>query len=220
MTRPPRKLHLPDTHAMGDGGSDGRLFAPSAGRNQQPILELLLQHAPRSGRALEIASGTGQHIRAFAEAMPGLVWQPTDLAPANLPGIRAWITGAGLENLRAPLLMDAAAPGWAARHGPYDLLLTVNLMHLISEPEMDAIVTESARALTDGGLWLIYGPFRRADGFASAGDAAFHDRLRAQDPAIGYKTMGTVCTLLASAGFTTTEVIEMPANNVALLARK
>ncbi|MHC0052436.1 DUF938 domain-containing protein [Actibacterium sp. D379-3] len=220
MTRPPRKLHLPDTVAASEITGDGRRFAPSAGRNLAPILDLLHQHAPATGRALEIASGTGQHIRAFAAAFPGLMWQPTDLAPENMDSIRAWAAQGALPNLAAPVLMDAAAPGWAATHGPLDLIVTVNLMHLIGGKEMHAIVAEAARALAPGGLWFLYGPFRRDSGFASDGDAAFHARLAAQDPDIGYKDVGAVRAALASAGFAPVDVIEMPANNLTFLARK
>ena len=38
---------------------DGKLFAPSAARNLEPLCDLLENIAPKAGRALEIASGTG-----------------------------------------------------------------------------------------------------------------------------------------------------------------
>lgn len=218
MAKPPRNLHLPDTIAVSDVQDDGRRFAPSAGRNATPILDLLVEHAPQSGRALEIASGTGQHIRAFAEELPGLVWQPTDLAPQNLESIRAW--AGDLPNLRAPVLMDAAQPGWANAHGPLDLLITVNLMHLISWEEAQAIIHEAGRAVAPGGLWFLYGPFRRDGRFASHGDAAFDARLSAQDPLIGYKDDSAICTALGAAGFGVIETAQMPANNLTFLAHK
>ena len=40
----------------------GKLYAPAAARNVQAISDLLAQLAPVQGQALEIASGTGQHI--------------------------------------------------------------------------------------------------------------------------------------------------------------
>ncbi|MGB8624436.1 MAG: DUF938 domain-containing protein [Paracoccaceae bacterium] len=220
MPKPPRDLHLPDTRAMSEAADDGRRFAPSAGRNAAPILDLLMRNAPETGRALEIASGTGQHVCAFAEALPGLEWQPTDLALQNLDSIRAWAAEAALPNLCPPLLMDAAAPGWSGEHGPLDLIVTVNLLHLIGADEMRAIIAEAGRALAPGGLWFLYGPFRRAHGFASDGDAAFHAKLTAQDPAIGYKDVRTVRAALAESGFDPVETVEMPASNLTFLARK
>ena len=40
-------------------------FSPSAERNKQPILDVLRQVLPERGSALEIASGTGQHVDVF-----------------------------------------------------------------------------------------------------------------------------------------------------------
>ena len=58
-------------------------FSPAAERNKQAILELLLQLLPASGTALEIASGSGQHVAWFAQRLPQWTWQPTDAdAPA------------------------------------------------------------------------------------------------------------------------------------------
>lgn len=215
----PRKLHLPDTVALGDSAADGRRFAPSAGRNIAPILDLLTREAPQTGRALEIASGTGQHIAAFARALPGLHWQPTDLAEQNMASIRAYRVAEGLANLSDPVLIDAARPGWAADHGPLDLVVTVNLLHLISQDEAQAVMAEVARALAPGGLWFLYGPFRRADGFASTGDADFDARLRAQDSAIGYKSVPWMHEALRGAGFDEVTEVEMPANNLTFLCR-
>lgn len=41
-----------------------------AERNKQPILEVLQGFLPERGRALEIASGTGQHVTWFAKHLP------------------------------------------------------------------------------------------------------------------------------------------------------
>ena len=54
-------------------------FSPAAERNKQPILEVLGGLLAPSGRALEIASGTGQHVTWFAQHLPGWHWQPSDL---------------------------------------------------------------------------------------------------------------------------------------------
>ena len=45
-------------------------FSPSAERNKQPILETLQTFLPAQGTALEIASGTGQHVVWLAQHMP------------------------------------------------------------------------------------------------------------------------------------------------------
>ena len=58
-----------------------RRQAPAAARNRQPILDVLRPRLPAHGLVLEIASGTGEHIVHFAEAFPGLDFQPSDPGP-------------------------------------------------------------------------------------------------------------------------------------------
>ncbi|MEP0209529.1 MAG: DUF938 domain-containing protein [Paracoccaceae bacterium] len=59
--------------------ASGKLFAPSASRNTESLCETVSSIAPLTGKALEIASGTGQHIVAFAAAMPALHWHPSEV---------------------------------------------------------------------------------------------------------------------------------------------
>lgn len=211
-----RRLTLPDSAAIGTGADDRR-SAPSAERNEAPILAVLRRIAPARGRALELASGTGQHAAAFARALPGLDWQPTDGNPDALRSIRAWGTAAGAANLRPPVVLDATRPGWHRDHGGQDLVLVVNLLHLVSAPEAEVVVTGMLAALAPGGRAVIYGPFRRDGELTSAGDAAFDARLRAQDPAIGYQCVTDIARWAAAAGARIADRVEMPANNLLLV---
>ena len=192
--------------------------APAAERNADPIAAVLDRHAPATGRALELASGTGQHAAAFARRFPGLDWQPSDADPTALPDIRAWC--AGCANIRAPVLLDAARPGWADDWPGFDLVLIVNLLHLIPDAAAETVLDEAARALATGGVLALYGPFRRAGRLVSDGDARFDANLRAQDPRIGYKDVETVEARLRAAGLVRHARIEMPAANLMLVAQR
>ncbi len=209
-------LRLPDSGA----GTlpDGRRVAPSASRNAEAIRDALLGVAPATGRALELASGTGQHIALLAQALPGLDWQPTDRDPGNLPSIDAWAAWSGAANLRPARVLDAGYPGWGAAHAPCALVQAVNLLHLVPEAVARTVVAEAAQALAPGGLLAIYGPFLRDGRTTSEGDAAFDASLRAQDPAIGYKDAAVVLGWMAAAGLAPRPPVEMPANNLVLLA--
>jgi hypothetical protein len=208
-----RKLTLPDAPTP---GADRRMQAPSAGRNAGPILDVLRAHAPARGRALELAAGTGEHAVAFSRAFPGLAWQPTDLDPERLASIEAWRQAEGPDNLLPPRALDAAHAGWAAAEGPADMILLVNLLHLISDTEAEAVLTGIVQALGPGGTGFFYGPFLRDGDATSPGDAAFHASLRAQDPAIGYKDLAWVIARLRPLS---TTIVEMPANNLMVIVK-
>jgi len=216
----PRRLSLPDTAAITEAAEGARLCAPSAERNCGPITDALREIAPDTGTALELASGTGQHVVAFARAMPGLDWQPTEIDRARRASIEAYAAEAGLPNLRAVLPLDATAPGWGARHAGQDLIVLVNLLHLVSTPEARSLIHEAAQALAPGGRFALYGPFLRDGQTISEGDARFDASLRAQDPAIGYKDLVDVTRWLEAAGLTAPGPRAMPANNLLLIARR
>ncbi len=214
----PRRPNLPDSASVAAPQDGEKLCAPAAERNAGPIADLVAEFAPETGRALELASGTGQHAVALARRLPGLDWQPSEIDEARLASIRAWAAEAALPNLRAPVTLDATAPGWAAGQAPRDLIVVVNLFHLVSTADCETLVAEAARALAPGGVLVIYGPFMRAGELTSEGDRAFHARLAAADPEIGYKDDFDTLDMIVAAGLTPRAVIEMPANNLGLVA--
>jgi len=209
-----RGLELPDTPGDRADGDDPRISAPSALRNRDLIAAELKRLAPTQGRVLEIASGTGEHVIRFAAAMPGLDWQPTDPDPTRRASIAAWAAEARLPNIAPPRHLDAARQGWAADHGPAEMIVLINLLHLISAPEAEIVLTEVAAALALHGIFALYGPFLRDGEATSEGDAAFDASLQAQDPAIGYKDVAEVCARLVGAGLSHVETVAMPANNL------
>ena len=198
----------------------GKLYAPSAARNLEPLCDLLEDIAPPSSRALEIASGTGQHVIAYAARLPGLIWQPSEVDATRRTSINAHASDTALDNIRPALELDATAPGWAHNVEPVDFIVLSNLLHLITEGDAKTLIREAARALKPGGKLCIYGPFMRAEELTSEGDRAFHASLIAHDPEIGYKDDFDTIDWLQNAGLDMSDVIEMPANNLALVAQK
>ncbi|MGM9401414.1 DUF938 domain-containing protein [Aliiroseovarius sp. KMU-71] len=194
------------------------MSAPSASRNLFPILDAMRPYVPKQGVALELASGTGEHIVEYARHFPGVIWQPTDVDPARLNSIDAWRAEKGVENMRLAQWLDASAPSW--RTGPMSMIVTVNLMHLIDAPTSRAVIAGVARNLAPGAYWFLYGPFRTGGVFRSEGDETFHASLAAHDPQIGYKDLEKVEAWAADAGLRRADLIEMPANNLALVLRR
>lgn len=216
----PRRLNLPDSASVAIPDQDGRLFAPSAARNIEAIADLIAHVGPEQGRALELASGTGQHISALAKRFPQITWQPSEVDAARRDSITAYVAQAGLDNVAPVAALDATAPGWGAAHGDKSLIFLSNLLHLVSDDEAETLVKEAAQALAPGGVLVIYGPFMHDDELISEGDAEFHASLQAQDPEIGYKCVFDVLDWGVEAGLEVADMIEMPANNLSLVWRR
>jgi hypothetical protein len=211
---------LPPSASVAAPMEGGKLFAPSAARNVSAVVRLLADIAPATGRALEIASGTGQHVCALAAALPALEWHPSEIAADRVASINAHAQDAGLRNLHPAQILDATTAGWSAQHSAYDLVHLGNLLHLIAQNAARTVLQEGALVLAVGGLFVIYGPFLRAGRLTSPGDAEFDAQLRAADPATGYKDDQWIAQTLALAGLALVEVRPMPANNLAFIARK
>lgn len=216
----PRRLNLPDSASVATPDTHGKLFAPSAARNADAIATLVTSLAPKSGSALELASGTGQHVVTLGRALPEITWQPSEVDPERRASITSYVQAADLANLRAPIALDATCPGWGLRHAGQDIILCVNLLHLVSHSEARCLIQEAASALAPGGVLIIYGPFMRDGILTSDGDQLFHQSLREQDPEIGYKSDIEVIGWGETAGLTSRAVQETPANNLAIIWHK
>lgn len=199
---------------------DPRRSAPAALRNRDLIAQELVRRAPAGGRALEIASGSGEHVIRFATCMPGLTWHPTDPDPGQRASIAAWTEAEGARNVAAPRALDVTRPGWAEAEPRADLVVLVNLLHLIPDAAAWTALDGIARVLAPRGIAAIYGPFLRDGRTTSPGDAAFDAELRARSPAGGYKDVAEVVDRLVTHGLGHLETVDMPANNLLFLFQR
>ncbi|MFK7879205.1 DUF938 domain-containing protein [Roseobacter sp.] len=212
--------NLPPNASVADAVDGAKLHAPAATRNARFLCDLLREYAPQTGTALEIASGTGQHIISFAEALPKVIWQPTDVDHDRLASIDAYVQDTDLASVRAASFLDATQPGWHQQHRGTDLIVLINLLHLITDTVANTVVIEAMHALPSAGKFILYGPFKRNGALTSSGDAGFDASLRAADPKIGYKDDVEILAWLNSAGASSIDKVEMPANNLAFVATK
>lgn len=67
------------------------LSAAAAERNKEPVLAVLRENVStgRPLRALEISSGTGQHVTHFAQALRNIIWQPSEYDRQSLDRYRS-----------------------------------------------------------------------------------------------------------------------------------
>ena len=192
-----------------------RQHSPAAERNQGPILAELQRLLPRSGVALEIASGTGQHAAFFAAGLPGWAWQPSDPEPRALASTAAWC--AGRVNVRPPITLDVMAAQWPGAPQPADLVFCANMLHISPTATCAALMRGAARHLSREGLLVLYGPYLVDGEPVSAGNLAFDADLRARHPAWGLRRLAVVLAQAEAAGLHLRERVQMPANNLLLV---
>jgi len=205
---------LTPPHAM--SSNDPRQHAPAAQRNAPFILDVLRRVLPERGRALEIASGTGQHAVAFAAGLPGWTWQPSDVADASLRSIAAWCASAGLPNVLAPIRLDVLDGVWPDP-GTFDAVFCANMLHIAPWDTCPALMRGAAFCLSAGGTLAIYGPFFGHGTPVAPSNIAFDADLRAHDSRWGVSRLEDVAAVAARPGFVLREVVPMPANNLMLV---
>ena len=194
---------------------DPRQHSPAAERNRAPILAQLQRVLPAAGRALEIASGTGQHAAHFAGGLPGWRWQPTDAEPLALASIAAWCEGLG--NVLPPLRLDVLAARDVDAPADIDAIFCANLLHISPWATCEALMSLAARRLAPHGLLVLYGPYLEDDVPTAPGNLAFDADLRERHPAWGLRRLPDVQAQAQAAGLRLSERVAMPANNLLLV---
>ena len=197
----------------------GALASPAVARNTAPILEVLRAHLPARGEVLEIAAGSGEHATAFAGALPGLAWTPSDPSAEARASIAAWSSAADLANLKPPLALDVLDEAtWP--QGPFAALVCINMIHISPWAATQGLMRLARGVLPVGGLLATYGPYREAEVPLAPSNAAFDESLKARDPAWGLRDRDEVAAAAKAEGLALTRRVEMPANNLMLLFRK
>lgn len=207
-----------------EGLADGRLDAPAAQRNCAPICAVLTRHlAGLTGDALEIGSGTGQHVVAFAAALPDLTWWPSDPSAEHRDSVEAWRRHAGHANVRPVLDINAATADWGLGGdgcpgaGGLAALVCINVLHITPWAVGEGVLQGAGRYLRPDGRLAIYGPFAKDGAHISESNATFDAALRAKDPSWGVRDMRDVAEAAARAGLELVDTVPMPANNVTLV---
>ncbi|MDB5410783.1 MAG: hypothetical protein JWL84_5695 [Rhodospirillales bacterium] len=198
--------------------TDLRRTAPATARNREPILDVLRHELPTRGTVLEIASGSGEHVVHFAAALPALIFRPSDPEPGGRASIDAWVAASGVINVLPAIALDAAAPYWPIASA--DAVLCINMVHISPWAATLGLVAGAARLLPPGGLFYLYGPYKRGGRHTAQSNADFNENLRSRDPQWGIRGVEAVAEAAAEAGFGAPAIIEMPANNLSLIFRR
>jgi ubiquinone/menaquinone biosynthesis C-methylase UbiE len=191
--------------------------SPAADRNKETILAHLRRILGKRGRALEIASGTGQHAVFFAAGLAGWTWQPTDSDPGMLPVIAERIARSGLSNVLPPRQLDVTAPEWPSFAGGFDAIFCANMLHIAPWDSCPALMAGAARHLERGGKLITYGPYFEQGVPPAPSNIAFDESLRARDPSWGIRELEKVVAEASRSGLVLSQRNVMPANNLLLV---
>ena len=86
-------------------------YSPAFERNRDPILDYLKSMMDSHQSVLEIGSGPGQHACYFAQNLPHLLWQPSDVQE-YLASIEAWQDEMQVSNVQPPIYLDLLSEDW------------------------------------------------------------------------------------------------------------
>lgn len=166
---------------------------------------------------LEIGSGTGQHAVWFANELPHLTWQTSDLVE-NHQAILQWIHDYPSANLRPPICLNVSQDDWP--DSDFDAIYSANTAHIMSWHEVQAMFRRVASSLQANGLFCLYGPMKYAGEFTSESNRLFDLRLREQVAHRGIREFSAINQLALEANLILLDDHAMPANNRLLIWQK
>jgi cyclopropane fatty-acyl-phospholipid synthase-like methyltransferase len=184
--------------------------SPASERNKRPILEVLRAEFRNASQVLEIGSGTGQHAVFFAQELPHLTWQTSDL-PENHETILARLARSAPPDIRPPLALDvenAELPPMS-----FDAVFSANTAHIMSIRAVQRMFALIGRILPDGGTFCLYGPFNFDGEFSSESNARFDASLRQRKASMGIRDLADLDRFANDAGMSRVRLYAMPAMN-------
>jgi len=192
-------------------------FSQACENNKPFILEVLLDVLADREQILEIASGSGQHACHFAENMPWLRWQPSELAE-NLPLLQPRCRAYEGSNLAQPLVLDVQDAPWPVAIPR--ALFTANSLHIMAFAAVRALFARLAEDASGDTVLVVYGPFNYNGRYTSDSNARFDQYLAQHNPRSGIRDFEAVNQLAEDAGFALQRDCDMPANNRLLVWQK
>jgi cyclopropane fatty-acyl-phospholipid synthase-like methyltransferase len=191
-------------------------WSEAAEKNAAPVLEILRHEFQDCAEVLEIGSGTGQHAVHFASRLGHLRWQTSDL-DENHAGITAWLAEAGLANVLAPISLDVSRASISAS---YDAVYSANTAHIMSFNAVIKMLALVGRVLSRGGVFCLYGPFRRFGQFNTSSNARFDASLRSRHAAMGIRDLEDIDQACAEHGLRRSGLYAVPSNNLVVVWQK
>tara|TARA_Y100001968_G_C19329658_1_gene703617 strand:- start:194 stop:826 length:633 start_codon:yes stop_codon:yes gene_type:complete len=206
---------------VGNINSDNRLIFAATSRNRESIAAVLSNYICPHSYLLEIASGSGEHAVFFQKKFPSIIWQSSDPELVHRKSINSWIKHKGLDSkMPEPLELDVERRPWPITKQLRSLIkgiVCINMIHISPWTCTKALFEESKNYLHQNDFLMIYGPFIRKKIQTSESNFIFDQSLQLQNPQWGLRKLDEVNKLALKNGFKLDKVIEMPANNLAVI---
>lgn len=196
-----------------------RPFSQACENNTRPILAHLHNVLKAGSTVLEIGSRTAQHVTFFAEMMPSVRWQPTDIAE-NMPILVEALAECKLANVAPPVMLDVTMNPWpldAMVTDTFDGVFSANTLHIMPASAVECFFAGVGKALAANGRMCVYGPFKYNGEFTTQSNVDFDASLREKYPLSGLRDFEWVDALARAQGLSLVSDFAMPVNNQMLV---
>ena len=189
-------------------------------RNRDPILSVFKDILPKTGRVLELASGSGAHVNYFAPHFPSIQFQPSDYDADVFETIKKTRAEKNNINIADPIRVDLTDPSTfpSAGDGRYDAIFVINIFQVAPVAINDGIANIGAKLLKDNGFIAIYGPFKVDGKYTTQSNEDFDKEILAANVTEwGLKDVRDLEAAAAKHGIVLKKKLELPANNFILI---
>ena len=191
-----------------------KLDFPATQRNKNYISEVLASYLPQTGKVLEVASGSGQHICHFAKEFSHLTWIPSDPDPDHLKSVDAWVREDNIANVEECLLLDARER-WDLEI--VDMLICINMTHISPFEATSGLFKNAQKVLKPGGYLYLYGPYFISEIETAPSNLAFDKSLKSRNQDWGIRDLEDIKKVGVDSQFKYLKYIQMPANNYSVI---
>ncbi|XP_045128400.1 methyltransferase-like 26 [Portunus trituberculatus] len=210
--------------------AENKLVFEAPEKNKDPIAAVLDDVLPEkfgadaSLKALEVASGTGQHVVHLAQRFPKVSWQPSEVEEKYTASIKAYVEESGVGNVLEPLLIDVCKPvsEWPGKFSAasLDVIVNINMVHISPWPCTEALFKAAGHLLKAKGIMVTYGPYAIHGEITPESNVAFNQSLKSQNAEWGLRDIDDLEKEAKKNGMTFDAMFNMPANNKILVWQK